>query len=99
MKKLKVRVRVPIPMNDDQAPIKGVEDTEEEQFFRNMEGFLHHWGIDSETIFNNDNIPVGVVSFTVAVVEDIKTGQIHTFHPTLIKILDYETYEREYLQD
>jgi len=92
MKKLRIQVRVPIPLNDDQEPLH--DEGSEEERFKMLEGYLHHWGIDSEIIPGRDNAPVGVHTFTVAVIEDIDTGQVHTFHPTQIKILNYETYER-----
>lgn len=95
MRKLLVEVEMPLSEEETKKraeDILGGKDEEDLLTVHKLEGYLHHWGQDSDVIVNQKGEPVGVNNFTVAIVEEVDTGQMHTFHPTQLKILNYTTY-------
>lgn len=95
MRKLLVEVQVPLTEEEEKeralAILEG-KDEEDLPTLEKLQGYLHHWGQDSDIVTDEKGMPVGVNTFTVAIVEEVETGQMHTFHPTQLKILNYTTY-------
>ena len=56
--------------------------------FEKRQYWLWHWGLD-QTIIETDHGPVPV-SYTVAICEDVETGQIMVFRPEQLKIFGKE---------
>jgi len=95
MRKLLVSVNIDLTEEEQEIralDIAGGKDEEELPDFRELKGYLHHWGQESNPVMNSEEEVVGVNTITTAIVEEAETGQIHTFHPTQLKILGYTTY-------
>lgn len=61
-------------------------DNENEQYF-----YLLHWGMTAGKLSDGEG-GMFMSSWTIAICQDIKTGQIHTFLPDYIKVIGYERF-------
>lgn len=91
MRKILIETRVK-KLDEKKMPVYTEDnDGQEIQVYETIQCYLHHWGLQFET-WNDGEGKQLVGQYTVAVVEDIETGQIYTFMPTEIKVLGSTTY-------
>lgn len=93
MRRLLVTVMKPIDESEfDKDNEIYTFDEELQEHFKEVEGYLQHWGMKFDAITDHQNNVVGVGNYTVAFVEIAETGRIEACPPDLITIKGYTTY-------
>ena len=88
----RIYAKATITKRDPEDPDNIIRDEEDNIMYEEIEVYLHHWGLQYETIEDkNGNLHVGM--YTVAICEDLNTGRIHTFMPNQLKLEGTTTYQ------
>lgn len=87
----RILAKVSLQKRDPENPDRIIRDEDDNIMYEEREVYLHHWGLQYESITDKDGM-IHVGQYTVAICEDLGTGQIHSFMPTQLKIMGLTTY-------
>ena len=95
----KTLVQVTKPALDSKGKVVIGED--KEVMYETRDYYLLHWGTQAEFAKDKENEVTHVWQYTVAICQDRKTGLVHTFEPTELRIVgtDYTDVLQQGKQD
>jgi len=90
MKKMLVAIREPVLLDDEKSDTLQTDDGQ--TVYSEKRFYFHHWGLATEQAHDEKGGVLGISSYTVAVCEDVSTGQVFLLSPESLWIIGFEEY-------